>query len=454
MNPILLALLQSWDWRLDVILILLLAGILYTRGWTRLRKNRRGSRKETPGLAAGWRLGSYLGGLLVLGLALLSPIDVLGGQLFYMHMIQHLLLVMLAPPLLLIANPLPFVLWGMPDALRLRTGQLLRRDAGFRQSIRTLTPPGWVWMIFIAVFLGWHDPNAYNAALQWAWVHDLEHITFFGTALLFWWHVTGAGPRIHKRLPAGLQIAFVLITVPINMLAGIGITFSREPIYTYYTHVPRLWGLSVMEDQMLGGSIMWIAGSMMYLIAALVLIARYVQVDDKKKPRMIVRSAAVIGVLALLSGTPTINALAHGGGIPQLTEAPAGPYMVSAWTQPNPGVGDLHVSVAVTQPGNGAPVLAAFITVRVEPLDAAFEPIVSDATHGASINKLLYEADLHIPHDGRWRVSILVEGPTGNGETSFELEILPPASKATLYFGLGVAIFVAGWSIPRLAKRK
>ncbi len=104
MDPVLSALLLSWEWRVDVILILGLAGLTFSRGWWHLRQHK-GKR-----LAVNWRLGSYLGGLVILGLALMSPIDVLGSQLFYMHMIQHLLLVMIVPPLLLITNPLPFFL--------------------------------------------------------------------------------------------------------------------------------------------------------------------------------------------------------------------------------------------------------------------------------------------------------------------------------------------------------
>ena len=140
-------------------------------------------------------------------------------------------------------------------------------------------------MIFIATFWGWHDPNAYNAALRSELVHDLEHLTFFGTALLFWWHIIRAGPRIHRRFPTGLRIAYLLITVPANMLPGVMIAFSSQPIYTYYTTVPRVGGLTVMQDQMLGGVLMWIPGSMMYIIAALILVAGLLRAEERKAPQ-------------------------------------------------------------------------------------------------------------------------------------------------------------------------
>jgi cytochrome c oxidase assembly factor CtaG len=214
----------------------------------------------------------------------MSPIDVLGGQFFFMHMIQHLLLVMIVPPLLWLASPLPFALWGLPQRARRAVGDWLRPGSAFRRRLRTLTTPGLVWMLFVAALLGWHDPKAYQAALQDAFVHDLEHLSFFVPAMLYWWHVTYAAPHVHKRMVRGARIAFLLGTVPPNMAAGAVIAFSGQPIYSYYTGVPRLWGMTVMEDQMLGGIIMWIPGSMMYILAALVLVARWLQEEERKPP--------------------------------------------------------------------------------------------------------------------------------------------------------------------------
>jgi cytochrome c oxidase assembly factor CtaG len=214
----------------------------------------------------------------------MSPIDVLSGQLFYMHMIQHLLLVMIAPPLLLIADPMPIMLWGLPVALRLEVGRWLRPDARFRGVLRSVTAPGLVWLYTVAALVAWHEPIAYGATLESELIHDLEHLTFFGTAMLFWWHVIGAAPHIHRRLSRGVRIGYVLSVVPATALTGIAISFSSKPIYAHYTTVPRLGKMTVMRDQMLGGVIMWIPGSMMYIIAALILIARMVQAEDQVEP--------------------------------------------------------------------------------------------------------------------------------------------------------------------------
>lgn len=297
MDPITRAILSSWGWRVEVILILLLAGTLYTIGWRRLRRRTFGSKarqsdrrqRQTRSawhLAARWRLIGYWAGLVVIALALMSPIDLLSGQLFFMHMIQHLLLIMIAPPLLLTANPLPFILWGLPDGLRQKVGsaisRLLHRQSTSRRWLRTLTAPGAVWLFAVIAIVGWHDPAMYNAALRLEWVHDLEHLFFFAAGMAYWWHVTGAGPRIHKQFGLVGRIAFALAAVPPNMALGVILAFAREVVYTHYLSVPRLWGISVLDDQRIGGIIMWVPGSMMYILAALLLAARLLNQEVSK----------------------------------------------------------------------------------------------------------------------------------------------------------------------------
>jgi putative membrane protein len=266
----------SWAWRPEIILTLGLAATVHLTGRQRLK------RKGSTGLTKPWRSISYLSGLAILWIALMSPIDVLSDQFFYMHMIQHLLLVMIAPPLLLIANPMPIMLWGLPSSLRLEIGRGLRPGSRFRRAVRSVTTPGLVWLYFVAVLVGWHDPRLYDLTLKSALVHDLEHLSFLGTAVLFWWHVIGCAPHIHRRLSQGVRIGYALSMVPANALTGIAIALASEPIYEHYTTVPRLGEMTVLQDQELGGAIMWIPGSMMYIIAALILIAQMLRADSKE----------------------------------------------------------------------------------------------------------------------------------------------------------------------------
>lgn len=275
MNPLTRALLLSWDLRPEVLAPLVLLGALHFVGWLRLR------RRSDGRFANLGRLASYTGGILVLFLALLSPIDVLSGQLFSIHMVQHLLLVMVAPPLLLLANPFPTFLWSLPAHLRTALAIVFRRFSAWlagggipARMLLKISSPGSAWAIYVLIFFAWHDGNAYSLALRFEFLHGLEHFSFLGAALLFWWHVTGAAPRLHRRPAQWTRVAYVLAMIPPNMLLGVALSFAETAIYPYYETVPRLYGLSVMDDQVWGGLIMWIPGSMMYVVAALALLAR------------------------------------------------------------------------------------------------------------------------------------------------------------------------------------
>lgn len=285
MDPIARAALSSWDWRPEVIVLILVLGALFWNGWRRLRSlsvRRRGWRS----LGAVWRPLSYSAGLLVIGFALMSPLDVLVQQLFFMHMIQHLLPIMVAPVLLLLPNPMPYLLWGLPERARLVLGQginsMIHKQTVTGRALRKATGPMAVWFFMIAFIVGWHDPGMYNAALRSPTVHDLEHLTMFLAGMLFWWTVTGAGPRLHKNLSRPAKVAFVIAAIPPNMALGAALAFSREPIYTYYSDMPRLWGISVLDDQRLSGIIMWIPGSMMYFMTALALIFMILSGEGRK----------------------------------------------------------------------------------------------------------------------------------------------------------------------------
>ncbi len=268
----------AWNIRFEVILPLVVLGAVFIRGWLRLRA--RGSQ----GYASSWRLIAFLAGILVTIVALVSPLDRLGYYLFFMSMIQHLVLLMVAPPLLLLANPIPFLLWGIPRAWRLRLGRLVAPGGRVREVLRPVTRPGLSWIIFVSTLLLWHDAFLYDAALRYPLLNDLQNFTFFMTSALLWWHILGAGPRFHRRLPWLGRVAYLVGTTPFNMLLGIALAFSTSPWYPYYTEVPRLWNIPPVRDQAIGGLIMWIPGSMMYLLFALIYIARYLQLEAEKPP--------------------------------------------------------------------------------------------------------------------------------------------------------------------------
>jgi putative membrane protein len=257
-----------WPWRPDVGLVLVALGVLYGRGWWRLR--RRGHRT----LAPLWRLAAYLGGLASVALALLSPLHSLAERLLSAHMVQHQLLLMAAAPGLLLGNPLPFTAWALPPTFRRLLQRLLVEGSPVRRALRALTRLPVAGLVFALTLWAWHWPPAYEAALRWPVVHDLEHLTFFGAAVLFWWPVVNPAPRARGPrggLYYGLRIAYLVLATGLNTLLGAVIGLTERVLYPSYGADSGLFGLTPLDDQALGGGIMW-SGGHMYLIAILVLL--------------------------------------------------------------------------------------------------------------------------------------------------------------------------------------
>ena len=279
MHPLLQALFSAWEWRLDITLVLVLFATFYTTGWWRLRH-----RSNNLKLANKKRLAAYWSGLVILAIALMSPVDTLGSQLFFMHMIQHLFFMMIGVPLLLLADPFPFLLWGLPPYWRRAVGTLFTRRSPLRRLLTNVTQPSFVWIFYIIALTGWHDPNLYSMAQRNSWIHDVEHLTFFVAAMLFSWHVVGSGPKLHHP-PLWGRIAMLIGLVPVNAAIGVVIATSSEILYPYYASIPHIWGFTALEDQALAGVIMWIPGSMMYLLGVIVLLARALRTNEDDPPQ-------------------------------------------------------------------------------------------------------------------------------------------------------------------------
>ena len=272
-------LLRHWDSAPYVIIPIVLAAALYVVGRWRLGRRARYQRPRVS------RDLLYLGGILALALALLSPIDVYAGDLFFMHMIQHLLLMMAAPPLLQLANPMSRLLWAFPRAVRRRIGGALNNAGLLRLAIQGVTVPVIAWLLFVVTIWVWHTPAPYNAALASEGVHVLEHLTMFAAAMIFWWPVIGPAP-VRSRMAHPLRFLYLFLALFQNIILGAILTFAGGPVYSYYDGTPDHWGIDGVLDQQFGGVLMWIPGTMMYFTGLALLFFAWLEQEERRAAQL------------------------------------------------------------------------------------------------------------------------------------------------------------------------
>jgi cytochrome c oxidase assembly factor CtaG len=261
------AALSSWLIDPKFALGLIVTALLYLRGWLVLHH-------VTPNRFLAWRLCAFLGGLITLWLAIASPLDAFSGLLLSAHMVQHLLLLSMAPPLILLGAPLLPLLRGLPRAVAHEGfGPFLTWPA-LRRFGHSLTHPVVGWLAMTMSLCLWHVPAAFELALRSPGWHKVEHACFFGAALLFWWPVVRPFPS-HPHWPLWAIPIYLLAADLVNTgLCGI-LSFSEHVLYPAYANVPRLFGISALGDQAAAGVIMWVPGSLVFLIPATVLSIQY-----------------------------------------------------------------------------------------------------------------------------------------------------------------------------------
>jgi len=248
-----------------VLVLLALSAGWYTLGVLNLWRNAgvgRGiSRLQASAFAGGW---------LALVLALVSPLDTLGARLFSAHMLQHEVLMLVAAPLLVLGRPLAAWTWALSPAQRLVVGRWTR-VRWWAASWALLTDPLAAWALHALALWSWHLPPWFEAALRNDGWHALQHASFLGSALLFWWAALGVDSRSRS---SGLAMLYLFTTMLHTGALGALLTLAPTPWYPSYAAATSALGLDPVEDQQLGGLVMWVPGSLAYLIAALMVVAR------------------------------------------------------------------------------------------------------------------------------------------------------------------------------------
>lgn len=261
---------QGWNFSPMLLAGLILGGWLYGRGVLALRARTGHLRPQHR------RRMIYFGlGMFVLAVALVSPLDALSSALFSAHMVQHVLLIGVAAPLLVLGLPLGPMLLGLPGTLEQQLGRGWQRSRVFSTLWHALTLPLVAWGLHAAALWIWHLPGLYEAALTSEWLHTVEHLTFLGTALLLWWVVVDRGRRAQTEnwlLPMGM-----LFTTAIHSgILGVLMSFARQPWYPIYSVTTAPWGLTPLADQQLAGVIMWVPTGFIYLGGTLALLYRLI----------------------------------------------------------------------------------------------------------------------------------------------------------------------------------
>ena len=270
--------LPTWTFEPWIIVSLLLAATIDLRGWWQL--HRRLPSRFTP-----TRLMAFQAGALTLFFALSSPLHELSEQLLQFHMIQHLALMMVVPPLLWLGAPILPLLRGLPrSVLRYGLSHVLG-SATLRRLGRFLTHPLVCLLGFTVSTVAWHVPSLYELALRSEFWHDVQHICFLGTGMLFWWPVVQPWPS-RRRWPRWTIIPYLLLADIQNTALSAFLIFSERVLYPSYAAVPRLWSISALEDQAAAGALMWVPGSIIFLIPAGVLAIRLLDSAPARAARL------------------------------------------------------------------------------------------------------------------------------------------------------------------------
>jgi putative membrane protein len=254
----------AWSFDPGIVIPLLVTAALYYRGAT-----------EAHGVSSKQKIFFWTGWLL-LCVALLSPVHPLGEALFSAHMAQHELLMVAAAPLLVLSRPLVALLWGVPQPWRRTLGQWSKQKI-VQSTWHFATHPMTAWWVHAAALWIWHIPRFFQATLASDGIHAFQHVSFLGSALLFWWSLLYA----HGTGGYGASVMYLFTTAVHTSILGALLTFSSTVWYPNYGTKAVAWGLTPLEDQQAGGLIMWIPAGLVYVIAVLFLMAVWLRESDR-----------------------------------------------------------------------------------------------------------------------------------------------------------------------------
>ncbi len=453
MQPVVQAVLESWSVPPVPTFALVLTVFTYLRGTWLLR------RAGYPYLPA-WRIGCFALGLFTLWFALASPLDTFSPFVLTAHMLQHMLLMMVAPPLILLGEPLIPIVRGMPRfAAREFAGPFLNWKVAERIGLR-LSDPVVALVLMGVVMFAWHVPGPYEFALRSSAWHQVEHASFFFTSIIFWWPVVQPWPS-RAQWPRWAMVPYLVIADLQNTALSAILVFSDKILYPSYAAGPSLFGFAPQEDQAAAGAMMWVVGSLAFIFPA-VLIA----VECLSRRRRVEHAAAQGRLFDRFgfsrTGHPTASQLfgirltsrsfEAASFVALFLVVAAGFVALSRYSSDDDNQ-ILRLSqqsgsfaIAVYGPASDVPVGPATFTVLVQ--DAASHNVLLDSTVELSLrkaddaratpqrdraladdeNKLLFSTELHPDSEGPWVVEINVRRGWDGAKVSMPIQVVKPAT--------------------------
>jgi putative membrane protein len=264
--------LLAWDFDPLVTTGLLVAVSVYWWAWRRVQAS--GER-----LPPSWYAWSFAGGIGFLAFSLLGPLETYNENLFTLHMAQHLIIMQIATPMILLGRPVHLLLRAMAPRTTKQTVSFLFGKSGPRYLVLAVTAPIIAFVLFNGNLGLWHLPMFYDAALRGEWVHHFQHILFAGFAMIYWWTIIDPVPRHHRILEVW-AMGSVFLSMMISSIIGAIITLSNSVLYSFYLEAANPWGWSPLVDQQVGGLIMWVGSFFLYLIVLFALLAKLLQRDE------------------------------------------------------------------------------------------------------------------------------------------------------------------------------
>lgn len=270
------AIVLSWSLRPGALAALLITGVLYQRGWAVLRR-------VHPARFAPAHAGWFWSGLAIVWLAIASPLDAFASLSLTSHMIQHLLLTMVAPLCLLAGRPWLPIIRGLPRWFAREAVAPILAWPAFQRVSHRIGSPIFGWICYVAVTLIWHIPAFYDAALGSPILHELEHASFLLSAIWFWWPVVQPWPA-RPHWPRWTMIVYLVLADVANTALAAVLAFSERPLYATYRAADGVLGMDAVADQTAAGMLMWTGGSLIFFTAAAVIAIQYLMPKGLRRP--------------------------------------------------------------------------------------------------------------------------------------------------------------------------